>query len=163
MLRDGDEPASTPKSRNLGVVQKGNVARGLQRRTVTGDKIVRPECLLNGNTTEYTPTSGYTYGRWPFVWIITLSKTYQLQEIRFKTYDHDPRACRYIVSTSVDGKTFTVAADHSKVLCPSGWQRITFPPRPARLIKLDGLYENENDKFHVVQLEAYCTPQPPPD
>ena len=30
------------------------------------------------------------------------------------------------------------------------------------MIKLDGLWESKLQYFHVVELEAYCTPQPPP-
>ena len=110
---------------------KGERRAGLRARTVTGDKIVHAECLLDGNSTEFTSTAGFAYGEWPLVWVVTLDKTYQLREIRFKTYDHDPRASRYIVSTSLTERILGRGGPQSNT-SSLWWQRITFRLGPSR-------------------------------
>jgi len=84
-----------------------------------------------------------------------------LSAIRFLLYDlSKTRYYRYTIEVSTDGTNFEPLVDRSKGQW-SGWQIITFPPRPVKAIKLRGLYCNDSSNFHVVEFEAYCrsTPQ----
>lgn len=143
-------------SRTGGVIQKGNVALASNGTTVAGVQI-RPEDMVDGAVSNQKQ---HAVGTWPCEWTITFDKVYRLQEIRFLLYDLDKRYYRYAVAASVDGNTFTRLVDRSQGQW-SGWQRITFPRRPVKAIKLIGLYNSANERFHVVEFEAYCIPPPP--
>jgi len=149
---------SMPRIR--GVVQKGNVALASNGTTVSGvDWGARD--LLDGDSTHFTGGKGFATGKFPCEWIITFDKVYLLQEIRFLLFDLDRRYYRYTMATSPDGKTYTPLVDRSQGEW-SSWQRVSFPPRPVKAIKLTGLYNTVNEGFHVVEFEAYCVPPPPP-
>ena len=90
-----------------------NVALASNGTTVSGS-FDRPELLIDGHT-QYDDKSGVAAAKWPGVAILTLKQEYTLQEIRFKIYDRDPRIAHYVVSTSTDGKNFTVTMDCSKI------------------------------------------------
>jgi len=87
-----------------------------------------------------------------------------LSEIRLLLWDKDNRFYRYVVETSLDGETYHTAADRSQGKWRS-WQKLTFEPRPARYIRLRGLYNSSpaNPYMHAVELEAYCKPVTPDD
>ena len=84
-----------------------------------------------------------------------------MSEIRLLLYDRDTDShiysYRYVVETSLDGKTYHTAADRSQGKWRS-WQKLTFEPRPARYIRLRGLYTSANPYMDAVELEAYCKP-----
>jgi hypothetical protein len=143
-----------------GIVQQGNVALASNGTKVIGVQ-TGGSFLLDGRAPE--DRTGIAHGPLPCEWTITFRKVYELREIRFLLWDRDERYYRYVLATSVDGKSFTVLADRSRGQW-SSWQRMTFPPRPVKAIKLTGLYNSKNREFHVVEFEAYCAPPrfPPP-
>ena len=100
-----------------------------------------------------------THERPPCEWIITLDKTYRLQEIRLYFFEEPEKSYsyRYAISTSPDGRAFVPLVDCSRGEW-SGPQRHQFLPRPVRAIKLLGLYARVNDRCYVTGFEAYCIP-----
>ncbi len=150
---DNGNPAARP---DANVLQEGNVALASNGATV-GGSFDHPELLIDGHT-QYDEKSGVAATKWPGVAIITLKQVYQLQLVRLRVYNRDPRIVHFILSTSTDGKNFTVAVDGSKLDLNWAMYDIKFPPRLAKVIKLDALYENHDEYFHVIQIEAYCTP-----
>lgn len=152
--------SSGPRIR--GVVQKGNVALASNGTTVSG-VLKGASNLLDGNSTRYDGGKGLATGTFPCEWTITFPKVYSLREIRFLLYDLDDRHHRYVITSSVDGKEYVPLVDRSQGQW-SGWQRVTFSPRPVKSIKLIGLYNSAHSGFNVVEFEAYCTApnQPPP-
>jgi hypothetical protein len=154
----------------LAVTSKGNVALSSRGAEVRGvfDGNSGP-VLIDGNTTDYGAvpggSHGASYGTAHVVgvspsWVIALSQTYLLREIRLLLADRDKRFYRYVVETSVDGQIYRKAADRSEGEWRS-WQQLTFSPRPARYIRLRGLYSSRLKSpkgMHVVELEAYCSP-----
>ena len=151
-------------------VADGNVALASRGATVSGEFLAdRPgSALIDGNTTDYDDRKGFVTSKFkrfaappksPSSWVVTLPRTYLLSEIRLLLWDkHDDRFYRYVVETSLDGKTYHTVADRSQGEWRS-WQKLRFEPRPARYIRLRGLYcSNPNRLIHVVELEAYCKP-----
>ncbi len=142
-----------------GVVQKGNVALASHGSKVSGIQ-EHPEYLCDGVTQAYGSPETYvqtSFGQCPCEWIITLDKIYQLREIRFLLWDKKERYYTYTISTSIDGKNFTPLVDHSRGQW-SSWQKIQFPPKPIKQIKLTGLSNSGAKFFAVIELEAYCIP-----
>jgi hypothetical protein len=147
--------------------QVGNVAltkngATLSRVTEGGELVPEPSvAMLDGVTTGYTGSTGFTYLSYPCAWVITLPKMYLLQEIRMLLWDGSERFYQYTIETSTDGKNYQMAADCSKGEYRS-WQALKFPPRLAKFIRLKGLLNSSNQGFHVVELEAYCMPPATP-
>ncbi len=146
---------------NRGLVVKGNVALARRGATLSGIKD-HPEYLLDGNTTNYdTEGSSITPIGKPFT--VTLPRAYRLREIRLLLWDKKPRSYNYAVSVSSDGEKFSLVADRSQGAW-SGWQRITFPPRPVKAIQVLPIGKVALDTmkahtvFTIVELEAYCVP-----
>jgi WD40 repeat protein/serine/threonine protein kinase len=142
-----------------GKVVPGNVALATNGATVAGPGPSGE--LIDGVTTGYTGMTGFAQGTWPCNWTVTLPHVYQLQEIRLLLWDGNKRYYRYILETSVDGKTFTPVVDRNSGEWRS-WQTVGFSPRPVKYIRLQGMYGSENKWFHVVELEAYCIPPEKP-
>jgi hypothetical protein len=118
--------------------------------------------FIDGVTTGYTGDTGFTYLSYPCAWIFTLPKAYLLQEIRMLLWDTEAdRFYRYVLETSLDGKTYEVVADRSKGEWRS-WQTLKLAPRIVKYIRLKGLHNSANRGFHVVELEAYCMPPATP-
>lgn len=147
--------------------QVGNVAltkngATLSRVTEGGELVPEPSlAMLDGVTTGYTGSTGFTYLSYPCAWVITLPKMYLLQEIRMLLWDGGERFYQYTIETSADGKNYQMVADCSKGEYRS-WQALKFPPRLAKFIRLKGLFNSSNQGFHVVELEAYCMPPATP-
>ncbi|MCD4727826.1 MAG: hypothetical protein K8R46_09200, partial [Pirellulales bacterium] len=137
-----------------GIVVKGNVALTRKGATVVGP--AHGNRMLDGDkvTREKDSTA---ISRWPCRWTITLDRVYWLREIRFRLYDFNPRAYRYVLSVSSDGDRYTTVKDASKGGW-SSWQQVCFSPRPVKTIVLEGLHNNKSEYFSVVELEAYCIP-----
>lgn len=145
------------ESRIRGTVKEGNVALASNGTRVSGVG-AGSSFLLDGKAPE--DRTGIAHSPFPCEWTITLDKTYRLREIRFLLWDLGTgRYYRYAIATSVDGNTFTMLADRSQGQWAS-WQRISFPSRPVKAIRLIGLYNNHNPGFHVLEFEAYCIPPP---
>jgi hypothetical protein len=113
--------------------------------------------LIDGVITNYAGPSGYAFGTFPCEFTVKLAKVYELQQIHMMLYDLDNRGYQYVISTSADGRSYQTLVDRSKGQWRS-WQVIRFPPRPVQYIKINGLTNSANPRFHIVELEAYCTP-----
>jgi hypothetical protein len=148
-----DSLATARDAKREAVVVPGNVALASAGATVVGPG--QTADLIDGVTTGYTGYRGFTQAEWPCTWLVILPRTYLLQEIRLLLWDGNQRHYRYVVETSVDGETFSPLIDRSKGEWRS-WQTLTFPPRPVKCIRLQGLHNSANKWFHVVELEAYC-------
>jgi hypothetical protein len=150
-----------PGAKNLGVVQRGNVALASNGTTVSGAE--KGQLLLDGDSTSYTGSTGFAYGKVPCTWTITFPKVYRLQLIRILLWDKDAelkmprRFFRYSVEVSADGQRFVSLADRSQGQW-FGLQEISFAARPVKAIRLIGLYGSASPDFTVVELEAYCVP-----
>jgi hypothetical protein len=140
-----------------GVVQKGNVALASNGTTVSGDIRQAAELLDGKSETIYERGKGYAFGEWPCEWVITFDKVYLLSEIRFKLLDKTPAYHNYTIEVSADGEDFTMLADGSKGQW-SSWQRVTFPPRPVKQVKFNGVRKSGDKWFAVIEFEAYCIP-----
>ena len=150
---------------DVATVAAGNVALASGGATVSGAFLAGyggGSPLIDGNTTDYDGSKGFAVSKLPSSWVVKLPRTYLLSEIRLLLWDKDGRFYRYVVETSLDGKTYHTAADRSQGQWRS-WQKLTFEPRPARYIRLHGLYNSSSDNpyMHVVELEAYCKPVVP--
>jgi len=141
-----------PKIR--GVVQPGNVALASNGTILIGAK-EGARRALDGSVSA--AGGGYAVSVFPCEWTILFRKVYRLREIRFLLYNQDSRFYRYAIETSADGKKFKPLADRSRGQW-SGWQQITFPAKPVKAVKLIGLYNSRNPRFHVTEFEAYCIP-----
>ncbi len=152
-------PAKLPKLR--GAVESGNVALASNGATVEGIPD-GPARLLDGNL-DYGLDHGFAIGRIGQPFTVTLRQVYQLREIRMLLWDRKPRSYNYIIATSVDGREFTPLVDRSQGIW-TGWQQITFPPRPVKMIRVYPVKKIWLDTkasvvdFTVVELEAYCVP-----
>ncbi len=136
----------------------GNVALAENGAVVLGS-ITNAANLIDGNTTVYTGSTGFTYGSWPCSWTLKLSDRYMLREIRMLLWDGAPRFYRYAIDVSKDGENFEPLLDRTaQTEKPTGWQAINFAPRPVQFIRIRGTYNSANGGFHVVELEAYCKP-----
>ncbi len=144
------------ESRIRGTVKEGNVALAGNGTTLAG-VAAGSQFLLDGKVPA--DRTGIASSPFPCEWTITFDQTYRLREIRFLLYDIGNRYYRYAVKTSADATTFTLLADRSQGQWAS-WQRIAFPPRPVKAIKLMGLYNSKSPRFHVLEFEAFCIPTP---
>ncbi|MDA1012969.1 MAG: discoidin domain-containing protein [Planctomycetota bacterium] len=140
----------------------GNVALKIRGTTVDGPSSY-PENLLDGKTSGYHGTRGWSQSPTPATWTVTLPRPYPLRQIRLLLYDRDSRSFRYTIATSADGKTYETVADHSREWSRS-WQDHSCPGRPVRYIQvrcLDSTYNSRPREggFFAVELEAYCIPK----
>ena len=144
-----------------GLIQRGNVALASNGTTVVGPSNGSgAETLIDGNSTKYDSSRGFTYAPWPNDWAVTFKQPYQLREVRIRLWDKDPRRYyRFQVAVSADGTNFTMVADRSRVECRS-WQVITFRPQQVKVIKVRGLFHSTDSYFSMVELEAYCISPP---
>ena len=110
--------------------------------------------LNDGNSTEYTGSTGFAMGNFPCVFNLTLDQIYELNHIRMLLWDGDGRSYRYRVETSVDGKTYQPLADYSEEERRS-WQELRFKKRAVKYIRIHGLHNSANNGFHMVEVEAY--------
>jgi hypothetical protein len=152
------EGARSPSGGIRAVVQPGNVALASNGTTVSGPSGGASH-LFDGITGAQAGrrTRQYTEADWPCEWIITFEKPYRLREIRFQLFDRDKRFYRYALETSPDGKRYVPLVDRREGKW-FGWQRIQFPSRPVKSVKLIGSYNSLTEGFHVFEFEAYCIP-----
>jgi hypothetical protein len=138
-----------------GAVQPGNVALASNGTVVLGAG--DGEQMIDGNSTEFGPSTGFATGNWPCEWTVVFKKAYRLKQIRFRLWDKEQgRYYRYALATSEDGNKYTPLVDRSQGEW-RGWQVIPLPGRPVKCLKIFGLYNSANAGFFIVELEAYCT------
>jgi hypothetical protein len=132
----------------------GNVALAVKGATVAGEGIGNPQHLLDGVSTGYDGSSGYTDGNCPCAWTIDLGKPQPLKLVRFLLWDGDPRFYRYRLEASDDGQRWGVVKDAAEGE-HRGWQSVELKGRPLRYLRIHGLFNSANSSFHLVEFEAY--------
>lgn len=124
---------------------------------------VRPELLLDGNSTNYDGGTGYGYTQWrakdPFV--IELNEAFEIDCVRFLLWDiEENRFYRYKleVSDAPKGK-WTMLADKTGANeeCRS-WQVLRFEKQKVKRLRLTGTFNSANSGFHVVEFQACLAP-----
>ncbi|MEI7837217.1 MAG: family 20 glycosylhydrolase, partial [Planctomycetota bacterium] len=91
-------------------------------------------------------------------WIqVDLQKTHTLNRVHVFPFWDGSRYYQYTVSLSLDAKTWTKVADMSKNTRPStpAGDSLSFPPTPARYIRVDMLSNSANAGVHLVEVRAY--------
>jgi hypothetical protein len=156
--------SDTVVASGLGVVQPGNVASrqnhpsafaiGLKANTLS---ISNAYTLFDGDTRNPGWDGEVANSKLPCVWIITLDKIYQLQQIRFHFFDGDFRYYHYAVDVSADGKNFKTLVEPTIGLTYK-WQIIPVHGMPVQYVRLRGILSNKNVLFSVTEFEAYCIP-----
>jgi hypothetical protein len=132
---------------NLLLARNGAVASGC----------ANPHFLNDGDAINYDGNSGYAYSdnnNPNEMMTITLREPTEMNHIRFLLWDKDDRSYRYILSTSMDGKTFNPIHDNSKKDSRS-WQEIYFPTQKVKAVAIKGVANSANNQLHVVEVEAY--------
>jgi len=129
---------------------------------------IRPEQLIDGNSTQYDGGSGYAYTHWrsklPESLQVELKQPAAINCVRFLLWDlEETRFYRYKLevcdSTQADGKWTTVADKTGTEEECRSWQVIGFPKQSVQLIRLTGTFCSVNSSFHVVELQALEAPK----
>jgi len=111
--------------------------------------------LIDGNTTEYTKSSGYGYSHFPYKFELEFADVQKISYIQMLLWDLDDRFYQYTIDTSVDGKKWQRLIDRSKGKWRS-WQKINFKPRKVKYIRINGIHNSANATFHIIEFEAYA-------
>ena len=118
-----------------------------------------PTALLNGDNTNYDLDRGFTrhpIDETPVTGIVVkLGMQCIVNCIRMLLWDKDNRSYSYKIEASMhEDKDWVTIVDHSTYLCRS-WQKLHFPKKVVRYIRIVGTNNTVNRVFHVVSLEAY--------
>ncbi|KAK0040540.1 BTB/POZ domain-containing protein 9 [Biomphalaria pfeifferi] len=128
-----------------------------------GATVIRGEmktALLDGDTQNYDLDRGFT--RHPIDCnngtgiVIQLGQPYIINTIKLLLWDKDMRSYSYYVEISMDDKDYERVIDHTTYLCRS-WQKLHFPARVVRFIKVVGTHNTVNRVFHLVSFECFYT------
>ncbi|XP_032778815.2 BTB/POZ domain-containing protein 9 [Daphnia magna] len=116
--------------------------------------------LLDGETTNYDMERGFT--RHPIEdgnagIVVRLGQPSIINHIKVLLWDRDMRSYSYFIEVSMDQRDWVRVVDYSNYHCRS-WQRVYFPQRVVRFIRIVGTHNTVNKVFHVVSLEAYYSP-----
>nr|CAH0111776.1 unnamed protein product [Daphnia galeata] len=116
--------------------------------------------LLDGETTNYDMERGFT--RHPIEdgnvgIVVRLGQPSIINHIKVLLWDRDMRSYSYYIEVSMDQRDWVRVVDYSNYHCRS-WQRVYFPQRVVRFIRIVGTHNTVNKVFHVVSLEAYYSP-----
>ncbi|XP_046452754.1 BTB/POZ domain-containing protein 9-like isoform X2 [Daphnia pulex] len=116
--------------------------------------------LLDGETTNYDMERGFT--RHPIEdgnvgIVVRLGQPSIINHIKVLLWDRDMRSYSYYIEVSMDQRDWLRVVDYSNYHCRS-WQRVYFPQRVVRFIRIVGTHNTVNKVFHVVSLEAYYSP-----
>ncbi|KAK6180857.1 hypothetical protein SNE40_008833 [Patella caerulea] len=88
--------------------------------------------------------------------VIKLDRPYILNMFKLLLWDRDMRSYSYYIEVSMDDKDYIRVIDHTGYLCRS-WQKLYFPTRVCKYIRIVGTHNTVNRVFHLVALEAYYT------
>ncbi|PVD25748.1 hypothetical protein C0Q70_13408 [Pomacea canaliculata] len=131
-----------------------------------GAQVIRGEmkaALLDGDIQNYDLDRGFT--RHPIDdnngqgIAVKLGHPYIINTIKLLLWDKDMRSYSYYIEVSMDDKDYDRIIDHTIYLCRS-WQKLHFPPRVVRYIRVVGTHNTVNRVFHLVSLEAFYTNKP---
>uniref|UniRef100_A0A8C6YA44 BTB/POZ domain-containing protein 9 n=1 Tax=Naja naja TaxID=35670 RepID=A0A8C6YA44_NAJNA len=87
---------------------------------------------------------------------IKLGQPSIINHIRILLWDRDSRSYSYYIEVSMDELDWIRVIDHSKYLCRS-WQKLYFPARVCRYIRIVGTHNTVNKVFHIVAFECMFT------
>jgi hypothetical protein len=139
-----------------------NLVLAASGATVSGciDDAARPELapahIIDGNTTDYTGTSGFGYFAIPGSFTITLPAVVTIARIETLLWDLDDRTFTYRIETSSDGVEWDLAVDKSEGAW-SSWQVDRFSARSAKYIRFTGLSNSSGQPImQVVELQAFA-------
>ncbi|CAG5124300.1 unnamed protein product [Candidula unifasciata] len=131
--------------------------------TRLGASVIRGEmktALLDGDTQNYDLDRGFT--RHPIDdnsghgIVIKLGKPYIINTVKLLLWDKDMRSYSYYIEVSMDDKDYERVIDHTGYLCRS-WQKLHFPARVVRYVKVVGTHNTVNRVFHLVSFECFFT------
>lgn len=145
-----DSTAQWPSSH--GTVVRGNVALSSKGATVNKD-IRNPWAVNDGKP----PDSWREYAKASLnkQIVVTLDSVYQLRSIRIQFVGNE--GYRYSVEVSADGKNFEMVQDRRRSGSWSGWQKVSFDPRPVKSIRVIGTYDIPNQTgIRIGEIEAFC-------
>uniref|UniRef100_A0A2K6MFG6 BTB/POZ domain-containing protein 9 n=1 Tax=Rhinopithecus bieti TaxID=61621 RepID=A0A2K6MFG6_RHIBE len=128
-----------------------------------GAQVVKGElksALLDGDTQNYDLDHGFS--RHPIDddcrsgIEIKLGQPSIINHIRILLWDRDSRSYSYFIEVSMDELDWVRVIDHSQYLCRS-WQKLYFPARVCRYIRIVGTHNTVNKIFHIVAFECMFT------
>lgn len=128
-----------------------------------GAQVVKGElksALLDGDTQNYDLDHGFS--RHPIDddcrsgIEIKLGQPSIINHIRILLWDRDSRSYSYFIEVSMDELDWIRVIDHSQYLCRS-WQKLYFPARVCRYIRIVGTHNTVNKIFHIVAFECMFT------
>ncbi|XP_029326935.1 BTB/POZ domain-containing protein 9 isoform X3 [Mus caroli] len=128
-----------------------------------GAQVVKGElksALLDGDTQNYDLDHGFS--RHPIDddcrsgIEIKLGQPSIINHIRLLLWDRDSRSYSYFIEVSMDELDWIRVIDHSRYLCRS-WQKLYFPARVCRYIRIVGTHNTVNKIFHIVAFECMFT------
>ncbi|XP_008838266.1 BTB/POZ domain-containing protein 9 isoform X1 [Nannospalax galili] len=128
-----------------------------------GAQVVKGElksALLDGDTQNYDLDHGFS--RHPIDddcrsgIEIKLGQPSIINHIRILLWDRDSRSYSYFIEVSMDELDWIRVIDHSHYLCRS-WQKLYFPARVCRYIRVVGTHNTVNKIFHIVAFECMFT------
>ncbi|KAK7103537.1 BTB/POZ domain-containing protein 9-like isoform X2 [Littorina saxatilis] len=131
-----------------------------------GAQVIRGEmkaALLDGDVQNYDLDRGFT--RHPIDdnngqgIAVKLGQPYIINTVKLLLWDRDMRSYSYYIEVSMDDKDYDRIIDHTGYLCRS-WQKLHFPARVVRYIRVVGSHNTVNRVFHLVSLECLFTNKP---
>ena len=93
----------------------------------------------------------------PAWWQVDLEKPTRVGRVVVIAYYGDSRTYGFTVETSLDAKTWQMAADHRNNKAPSTARGVTctLPPRDVRYIRITQTHNSANTGRHLVEVMAY--------
>ncbi|KAL3875116.1 hypothetical protein ACJMK2_038050 [Sinanodonta woodiana] len=131
-----------------------------------GAQVIRGEmkaALLDGDSQNYDLDRGFT--RHPIDddngqgIVVRFEQPYIINTVVLLLWDKDTRSYSYYLEASMDDKDYERIVDNTKYMCRS-WQKLHFPSRVVRFLKIVGTHNTVNRVFHLVHVEAFYTTKP---
>ncbi|XP_072266106.1 BTB/POZ domain-containing protein 9 [Pyxicephalus adspersus] len=128
-----------------------------------GAQVVKGElksALLDGDTQNYDLDHGFS--RHPIEddcrsgLEVKLGQPSIINHVRLLLWDRDSRSYSYYIEVSMDELDWIRVIDHSNFYCRS-WQKLYFPARVCRYIRIVGTHNTVNKVFHLVAFECMFT------
>lgn len=145
-------PPSPGDGENLALASAGATVHGA---IDDGRPELAPVQMLDGDSTFYTGTSGFTWFYIPGSVTVELPEPAWVSKTRLLFFELDGRHYTYRIETSTDGETWGPAVDKSDGVW-SGWQLDSFTPRQTRFIRITGLTNSTGQNLcQIVTFEVY--------
>lgn len=128
-----------------------------------GAQVVKGElksALLDGDTQNYDLDHGFS--RHPIEddcrsgLEVKLGQPSIINHVRLLLWDRDNRSYSYYIEVSMDELDWIRVIDHAQFFCRS-WQKLYFPARVCRYIRIVGTHNTVNKVFHLVAFECMFT------